>query len=175
MVGVLHGAELAFKKDRLSLFDGPLQVLGNIAHIGSDHVAVLQQCIQKRLLVDRIFVIEIHQKDVFFDTDIRDLLRKDRLVLKQLIDLESDLCILVGIERRDARLGGTEGFSCQSLLLKLVEENVIRHHDLAAVRDHQLRRRNSLLGDLLNLFKEKRDIQRDSVSDNVHHVLMKNA
>ena len=100
-------------------------------------------------------MIEIHQKDVFFDTDIRDLLRKDRLVLKQLIDLESDLCILVGIERRDARLGGTEGFSCQSLLLKLVEE--------------------SLLGDLLNLFKEKRDIQRDSVSDNVHHVLMKNA
>ena len=102
MVRVLHCSELALKKDRLSLFDGPLQVLGDIAHVRGDHVAVLHQRVQKLLLIDRIFVIEIHQKDVFFDTDIRDLLRKDRLVLKQLIDLESDLCVLVGIERRDA-------------------------------------------------------------------------
>ena len=102
VVRILHSAELALKKDRLSLFDGLFQVLGDIAHIGSDHVAVLQKRLKKRLLIDGIFVIEIDQKDVFFDTDIRDLLRKDTLLIKQLVDLEPDLGIFIGIERRDA-------------------------------------------------------------------------
>ena len=48
------------------------------------------------------------QKDVFFDTYIRNLFRKDCLVLEQLVDLEADLCVFVGIERRDAGFGGTK-------------------------------------------------------------------
>ena len=46
-------------------------------------------------------MIEMHKKDVFFDTYICDLLSQDRFVLKQLVDLEADLGIFIGLKRRD--------------------------------------------------------------------------
>ena len=118
-------------------------------------------------------MIEIHQENVFFDADVRDLLGEHRLVLEELVDLEADLGVFVGIERSYARLGGAEGLAGKALLFELVEQDVIRHHDLAAVRDHQLRRGNPLRRDVLDLFKEDRDIECDAVADDVHHVLMK--
>ena len=115
------------------------------------------------------------QENVFFDTDICDLLCQDRLVLEQLIYLEADLGIFVGVKRRDAGLGGSEGLAAQSLFLQLIEQNMVGHHDLAAVRDHQLRRRNAFFHYILDLFEQDRYIERHAVSDDVHDIGVKDA
>ena len=108
MVRVLHCAELALKKDCLVLFDRLLKILRDISDIRRDHIAVCQKRLQKFLLIDRIRVIEMLKKDVLFDTYIRDLLRENGFLLKQFVDLETDLRVFVGIERRDAGLCGAE-------------------------------------------------------------------
>ena len=62
--------------------------------IRRDHIAVCQKRLPKFLLIDRIRVIEMLKKDVLFDLYISDLLRENGFLLKQFIDLETDLRVL---------------------------------------------------------------------------------
>ena len=55
---------------------------------------------------------------------------------------------------------------------KLIEKDVIRHHDLTPVGDHQLRCGNALLNDILHLLEQDRYVERNAVSDDIHHVLV---
>ena len=60
------------------------------------------------------------QKHIFSLTDSFHLLLQ-KLFIKKLTDLKTDLRILVGVERRNARLSGAERFAAQPFLLVLVK------------------------------------------------------
>ena len=58
-------------------------------------------------------MIQIHEQDIFEFADLLHLFFQ-HLVVKQLADLETDLCELVGIKRRNAGLGRAVGLACQT-------------------------------------------------------------
>ena len=58
-------------------------------------------------------MIQIHEQDIFECADLLQLFFQ-HLVVKQLADLETDLCKLVGIKRRNTGLGGAIGLACQT-------------------------------------------------------------
>ena len=58
-------------------------------------------------------MIQIHEQDIFEFADLLHLFFQ-HFVVEQLADLETDLCELVGIKRRNAGLGGAIGLTCQT-------------------------------------------------------------
>ena len=103
-----------------------------------------------------------------------DLFHQNIVVLIKLIDLPADFRVFIGIERRDARLGRTEGFPGKSCLLKRIKKNMIRHHDLCSVGNHDLRLRNALAHNVPEFSHEFFNIKCYAGAHDIHDVLMKN-
>ncbi len=173
VVRILHRAKLSLEENRLPLPDGLIEVQGGVAKVFCNLVAALLDPLEKSLPVDRIGVIEVDKQCVLDVRDAVDLLHQGVIVLIELVDLPADLCELVGIERRNAALGRAERLAGKTCFLERIEQHVIGHHDLHAVRDHQLRRRNALGLDVGQLLQELVDIKGDAVADDVHDVLVK--
>ena len=108
MVRVLHCAELALRRIVLSSLIAFLKILRDISDIRRDHIAVCRSVPQKFLLIDRIRVIEVLQKDGTPHTYIRDLLCENGFLLKQFVDTGDRSSRICQIERRDAGLCGAE-------------------------------------------------------------------
>ena len=64
--------------------------------------------------------------------------------IEKIADLETDLCIFIGIERSDTRFCRAELLVRKTLLLVCVEKNVIGHHNLSPVGNEKLGLRNAL-------------------------------
>ena len=120
-------------------------------------------------------MVEILKENILLHADIGDLVPQIALVREKLTDLEADLRVFIGIEGSDARLGGAKGLSAQTLLLALIKQDMIGHHHLRAVRHQDLRRRNALIHNALNLPEQNRNIQRHAVSDNAGGVVVEHA
>ena len=175
MVGILHGAQLAFQKDGLVILQGLVQIGGYIAHIGSCHIPVPVQGLKQGLLVQGLLSVEILQKDVLLHGHPGDLFPENVVVLEKLGDLPADLGVLVRIEGSDAGFGGAEGLAAQSLLFALVEQDVIGHDELAPFGDHDLRGRNASFLDAFQFSEENGNVQGHSVADDVHDILVEDA
>ena len=102
MVRVLHSAQLAFQKNGLILFQGLIQIYGNIAHIRFHHISVLMDGLQQFFGIDGIFAVQVLQQDILLHADALDLLPQDIVVLEEFVDLPADLGVFIGIKRSDA-------------------------------------------------------------------------
>ena len=96
-------------------------------------------------------------------------------LIEQLADLEADLRVFIRIKRRDAGFGGAEGLSAQSLLLILVEQDVIGHHHLRPVGHQDLRSGHASVRDGSDLVHQNRNIKRHAVSDDAGGMSVKYA
>ena len=103
-----------------------------------------------------------------------DLLHQVLFAAEQLADLKADLCVLIGIERCDAALGGTKGLRSQTGFFHAVQCFVVRHNDLAAVGDEDIRHRNALFRYRLELVDEVFNGERNAVANDIEDVLSKN-
>ena len=173
MIRILHGTKLTLQQDILALVDRVPQILGYVTYVGLYHLLILHQLLIDLVLIESRLMIQILQNHIFLYAYIGDLIAKILFVCEQLADLETDLCVFIRIEGRDTGLGGTEGFSSQTFLLALVKQDMIRHHNLRTVGYKNLRGRNSLLHNALNLVEQNRNIQCDSISNDAGGVIVK--
>ena len=97
------------------------------------------------------------------------------LLVKEVAHLNANLGIFVGIEGSNAALGGAKGLSAQALLLVAVLEHVVGHEQLGPLRNDQLGRRHTLIGDGLELLHQLHHIQGNAVANDVGDVGIKNA
>jgi hypothetical protein len=97
------------------------------------------------------------------------------LAIVQVRNLYSQLCILIGIERGNPRLGRAELPVSQTLLLKLIEADVERQNKLGAVGYSNNGLRNSFAQQRLQLLQQTFGIERHSRTDHVHDTWMKDA
>ncbi len=96
-------------------------------------------------------------------------------MIVQLAHLQANLGILVGIEGRNAGLGGTEGVLAQPLLLEFIKVNMIGHHDLCPVADEQLGHGHATRSQGIQLFQQSFDIQCNAGADHIVYILMEHA
>ena len=101
MIRVLKGAQLAFQKDFPALFNGFIKICGCIAHIWLNHVAVTMQLTEQFLRIQQRFVVQMLKKHILLFTHPACLLPQ-KLLVKQLADLETDFCIFIRIKRGNA-------------------------------------------------------------------------
>ena len=141
-----------------------------VAHIGRKLLLVLHQLVKYLLLGDGLLVIEVLERGVFDFERVTDLLFEGIGIVIQLVDLKTDLGILVGIEGRNAALGGTEGIFAQTLLLVAVERHMIRHHNLRTVGNDNVRFGNAAVLQLLHFLDEVFNAERNAVADDVGDV-----
>ena len=87
-------------------------------------------------------------------------------IIKELVYLEADLRIFIRIERCDTGFGGTERLAAQTLLLILIEQNMIWHNHLCSVRDQDLRCRYTFAYNFIVFLEKYRDIKSNTVADN---------
>ena len=137
-----------------------------MADIRLYYILILHQSFIYFFGVESRFVVEVLEEGVLDRADVLDFGAEFFFVHEEFVDLEADLRVLVRIARRDARFRGAERAAREPLLLVSVEQDVIGHQDLGAVRYHQLRRGNASFFKPLQLFEQLRDVERHSVSQN---------
>ena len=120
-------------------------------------------------------MVQVLIQRVFHIQNLLNLLFELRLVVIQLADLEADLRVFIRIKRCDAGFGGTKGLGGQTRFLHRIHFNMVRHHDLHTVRNHQLRLRNSALPQGIHLLDEVFHTQRNAIADDVGRVIVKYA
>ena len=157
MIRIFQGAQLSLQKDLFALFESVPQEKRNIAHIGFYHFSVFLQFRHDLVRVQKRFVIEMLKKNILGLADTFHFFSQF-IFKEQFVYLETDLGIFIRIEGSDAGLGGSEGFAAQTLFLILIEQDMIGHYDLRPVGDHDLRRGNSPVYDILIFLKEHRNI-----------------
>ena len=108
MIGILHGTELTFKEHGLLFLKCFIKIEGYVAEIRFNTLALCLDPVKDRSLIKRIRMIKVHEQSVLDGSYAGDLLFKDIVILIELIDLPSDLGILVGIKRSDTRFRGAE-------------------------------------------------------------------
>ena len=174
MIRILQGTELTLEEDLLALFQCVPQKSGSVAYEGCYHIAVGVKLFQDILNLQSRFVIQMLKNDILLLQNPGNLVFQE-LLIEELADLEADLCIFIRIEGSDSGLCRTEGFLTKTLLLALVKQNVVGHHDLSTVRNQDLRSRNPFVHDALYFFEQKRDVQCHTVSDDACSMVIKNA
>ena len=76
---------------------------------------------------------------------------------------------------QDARFRRTEGFAAEALFFVLVKKYVVRHQYLSSVGNQDVWLRDTLIDQRAYLLHEKRDIESDTVSQDIGDVLVENA
>ena len=96
--------------------------------------------------------------------------------IPQLAGLNGLFLILIGIERRDALLGGAVLLVLQPCFLQGVQLTVPRQQQRRPVADHQVFRRNGHAGGLqrADLLHQVLAVQRHAVAQHVHHAAAEN-
>ena len=145
-----------------------------IGHIRRDEFLVLHELCVNLFAVERLNLIKVGVEYILEVEHMVDLLHQVLFAAEQLADLKADLCVLIGIERCDAALGGTKGLRSQTGFFHAVECLVVRHNDLAAVGDEDVRHRNALFRYSLELVDEVFNGERNAVANDIEDVLSKN-
>ena len=117
-------------------------------------------------------MIQMFQQYIFRLANTRRFFYK-QLFIKQVADLEADLCVFIREKRRNARFGRTKRFAAQPFFFVLIEQHMVRHHDLRPVRHEDVRLWHSLVGNGLDLLKQPVNIQCYAVSDNTCSMVIK--
>ena len=97
-----------------------------------DEFALLEHFLEELFGIDGILVIEVYEKRILDFKNTVDLLSQC-LFIEKFGNLETDLCVFIGEERSDTGLCRSESLATQSLFLKLVEINMVRHYYLNSV------------------------------------------
>ena len=95
-------------------------------------------------------------------------------LFEKFTDLESDLCIFIGIKRCDSGFGGTKSPAAQPLLFILVKKNMVRHHNLCTVGNQKMGYRYASRHKMFDLFFELRDVECNTISDYIGNSFVKN-
>ena len=169
-VGILHGSELTFEKDVLACLYRVEKESVSINNERLDELALLEHLLSKLVRIDRILMVEVNKKRILDLEDSADLLAQC-LFVEQLAYLETDLRILIGEERSDTGLGGTECLAAQSLLFILIKIYMVRHDYLYSVGNHELGVK-TLGADVVVLVDELSDVECHTVADDVNDILV---
>ena len=115
------------------------------------------------------------QQHVLLGHDPFRLFPQQLFVHEKLLHLEAYLGIFVRVERSDARFRRTEGFAAEALFFVLVKKYVVRHQYLSSVGNQDVWLRDTLIDQRAYLLHEKRNIESDTVSQDIGDVLVENA
>ena len=173
VIRVFHRAELALQEDLFTVADRVGKKCRDVRDIGLEPFAVGKRLLVDLLEIQRRLVVKMDDQRVF-DRQDRLQLRPKRFRLEKQVDLDPGFRVFIRIKRSDARLRRAKGLPASSLLLALIKKNMIRHHDLGAVGNHEVRRGNSAADKRSDLLAKLRDMKRDSVSDDIDDILSKN-
>ena len=174
MVGIAQRAKLTFQQDGLALL---VRLIEEVRRVRDHRANLLRQTLQIRhqlVHINRRLMIQVLQQHILLhQRDFQPLAQQ--LLVVQLADLNAHLRVFIRIERRNAAFGGAERTLAQALFLQLVKCNVIGHHHLAAVGNHQLGHRHAAGRERFQFAQQRLDVQRHARPDDVDHVLMENA
>ena len=174
MVRIFQRTELTFEQYVLAFLDSLPQISRNVANIRCEHLLVLHKSVEQLIRIDRRLVIQMLKQYVLLLKNSVYLLFQS-VLMEQLLHLETDLCILIGIERCDTRLCRAEACLTESLLFILVEKNVIRHYHLRSVGNKYLWHGYALRCNFLNLIEEFLYIKSNTVADYICCMVIENA
>ena len=142
-----------------------MEELVGVRRVGAHNLRQLRQLRLHRGRVERGLSVDAGEKRVLAIAEEPDPVLHP-VEVEQLADLESDLGVLVRVERRDAAARGAEGGLAEADLLEGVELLVDVQEHLRAVGDGEARLDAGGLqvGDLLG---ERADVERDAGADDV--------
>ena len=152
-----------------------MEKFGNIANVRSDHFLVFLQRFHDIIRIKFGFVVKVFQQNVFLHADTLHFVAEFCFVQEKLLYLEADLSVFIGIERRDPGLGGAECLACQTFFFAFIKEDVIRHQDLSSVGNQDLRHRNALADDVIDLPEHIWDVESNTVSQDACCMIVKYA
>ena len=116
------------------------------------------------LLEDQIF----HRKDRF-------QLRRKFLPINQITDANPDPIVLVDVARSDAAFRRADFFLRAEVFIELVDQFMIRHHDVRAIGNSDRARVNPARVHRVNLVEHNRRIKHHAVADHAKRLRTKNA
>ena len=169
MIRIAQGAQLALQQDVLALAHRLHEVGVRVRDVRADALRQIRHLRHEHVKIERLLVVQAGQQRILDVQRVRELGAQHVRVI-QLAKLQADLLVLVAVERRNARLGGAKGVLPQALLLELIKLDMIRHHDLRALGDENLRLRHALGDHLIQLAQERLDVQRHARADDVDHI-----
>ena len=168
-VRVAHGAELTLEQDLLAGLQRVMQERARVGDVGRELVAPRVQLRHQLVRDEQRLVVQVLKEHVFERAYLLDA-RAERWLVVQLAQLDADLGVFVGIERRDARTGGAVGRAGQTLFLIRVLQDVVRHEQLHAVGNENVRGGDAAVRHVLQLGEKRVGIERDAVADDVRDV-----
>ena len=174
-VGILQGTKLTLQQNVLVLADRLLQEFKRIGHIGGDDLLAAHEIVKDFLLRDLRLAVELPDEHILDAHHPADLRPEIFLVGKKLVDLEADLGVFIRIEGGNSRLGGAERLAAETLLLVYIKQHMIGHDKLRTLGYQDFGRGHALLDDLGKLLFKFKQIECDTVADNVDGMLMAHA
>ena len=174
MIRILQRTKLALEQDIFPIGDGLAQECAGIADIRTNHLAVLQESCENLVRIQLRLMVQMLDQHIFDLADTVYLVAQLLLASEKLAHLETDLCVFVTVKRCDAGLGRSKGLTGQSRLLVGIQKDMIRHHDLRTVRHENLRSRNPLALQIVDLIQQVGNIQRDTIADHTRRMSVEN-
>ena len=143
VIRIFHGSQLSFQEDGLSFCNCVFQERSGICDVGLYLFAISGKFLHQIVCLHLRLVIQMLQENIFLHQNTIQSLSQATLI-KEICHLKADLRIFIGVERRNSGFGRTERFSCQSFLLVLIKQDMVRHDKLATVRNQKFRPGHSL-------------------------------
>ena len=164
-------AELTFEQDILAGLDSFMHERCHVAEIRLDECSNVLEVSEDLCRIQRICIrIEACDGCILDDADALDLLGE--IFVIELCELEADLHGLIGVVRRDTGLCRTEAVLAEALLFQLIEEDMIRHDELCAVGDADLRRRDIVLLQHFKFLLECIGVECSACTDDIDRILL---
>ena len=171
VVEVAQAAQLCLKEDALVGFLRLTQERAGIADKGLDGLAVGGEPGVDFLHGDGLCAVHAGYGQVLPIEQIGKMLAQ-RVGIEQLAGQHGLFGVLVGIERRDALLGGAEFLVGQTLFLQLVLQAMPGEQQGGAVADHEIvrRERDALAHHILHFDAEVFGVKRHAVAQHIDHI-----
>ncbi len=166
-VRVAQRAELALQQNSLARLHRVMQQGRGIHHIRREDFLILHELFIDFVPVQRLLMVKLGVQHVFQIQNVVNALIQSVLVIIQIAYLETDFRIFVGIEGRNARLGGAERLIRKPCLLQAVQLPMVRHQHLAAVGNGDFRLWHASVPDILQLVYQIFHAKGHAVADNI--------
>ena len=172
-VGILQRAELSLEQNIFVLGERLPDKGVGVADKRGDFFPIGAADRHQLILVKQGLVIDVLERQIFQHADIVELFAQ-RILIKQLVELDAALGEFIAEKRRNAAFGGAVGVFAEPLLFIGVQQNMVRHQKLHPVGDEQLRVQTRL-AQVVQFPAEFVDVQCHAVADDAGDVIIADA